>query len=271
MKIYVIADMEGVGGVVSPSQTGGESWLYEAARVQYTREIKAVCEAAISAGAEEIYVNDFHGNGLNLMADTLPREVMVIKGGFRPTSGYDLLDETFAGLVLLGIHAKTGSNGSVIPHTYSSKLMFEIFGQPVGEFDILSLVAGEKKVPVILISGDSKALEQAGTSLPSTPGVITKYSIGTEGALCMHPDRVCELLRDEMKRAMKLVDSIEPAQISGAIQLGVKVLDVCLSSRLEWIPGCKRVDSTSFEFTCRNMKEVLNLVYGCSTLVEAKF
>jgi D-amino peptidase len=271
MKIYVIADMEGIGGVVSSLQTGGESWLYETARVQYTREIKAVCEAAISAGAEEIYVNDFHGNGLNLMTDTLPREVMVIKGGFRPTSGYDLLDETFTGLVMLGIHARTGTNGGVIPHTYSGKLMFEIFGQPVGEFDILALAAGERKVPVMLISGDSKSLEQAGTNLPSTPAVITKYSIGSEGALCMHPDRVCELLRDEMKRAIKLVDSIEPAQISGSVQLGVKVLDVCLASRLEWIPGCKRVNATSFEFTCRNMSEVINLVYGCSTLVEAKF
>ncbi|EKD81915.1 MAG: hypothetical protein ACD_39C01570G0002 [uncultured bacterium] len=271
MKIYVIADMEGVSGVVSPEQTGGNTWLYEAARLQYTREIKAVCEAAINAGAEEIYVNDFHGNGLNLVADALPREVLVIKGGFRPSSGYDLLDGTFAGLVMLGIHARSGTYGGVLPHTYSNKLAFEIFGQPVGEFDVLALLAGEKKVPVILISGDSKALEQAGTSLPSTPGVITKYSIGTEGALCMHPDRVCELLRDEMKRAIKIMGSIEPAQISGAIQLKIKVGDVCLSSRIEWIPGVKRLDDVSFEFIGRNMKEVANLMYGCATLIEAKF
>jgi D-amino peptidase len=271
MKIYVIADMEGIAGVVSAAQTGGESWLYEAARQQYTREIRAVCEAAISAGAEEVYVNDFHGNGLNVQAETLPREVMVIKGGFRPTSGYELLDETFSGVVMLGVHARTGTYGGVIPHTYSNKLFFELFGQPVGEFDILALIAGEKKVPIILISGDSKSLEQAGTNLPSTPAVITKYSVGTEGALCMHPDRVCELLRDEVKRALKMLDSIEPAQSSGNIQLQVTVADVCLSSRLEWIPGLKRLDDRRFEYVGHSMQEIINIIYGCSTLVEAKF
>lgn len=270
MKIYVIADMEGVCGVVSAAQTGGDSWLYESARLQYAREIKAVCESAISAGVEEVYVNDFHGNGLNLLAGSLPREVMVIKGGFRSTSGYDLLDNTFSGLVLLGIHARTGTYGGVIPHTYSNKLSFEIFGQPVGEFDVLALIAGEMKVPVLLVSGDSMALQQAGTSLPSTPGVITKYSIGTEGALCVHPDRVCELLRDEMKRAIKIIDSIEPAQISGPVQLNIKTHDVSMSSRLEWIPGLKRIDDVNFEFACRDMKEVASLMFGCATLVEAK-
>ena len=108
MKLYIVADMEGIAGVVADVQTGGASAYFEAARLQYTREIRSVCEAALSAGAEEVYVNDFHGNGLTLITDQLPREVMVIRGGFRPTSGYDLLDSTFTGLVLLGIHARTG-------------------------------------------------------------------------------------------------------------------------------------------------------------------
>ncbi|HMM59260.1 MAG TPA: M55 family metallopeptidase, partial [Candidatus Rifleibacterium sp.] len=114
MKLYIVADMEGIAGVVADVQTGGASSYFEAARLQYTREIRSVCEAALSAGAEEVYVNDFHGNGLTLITDQLPREVMVIRGGFRPTSGYDLLDSTFTGLVLLGIHARSGTYGGVL-------------------------------------------------------------------------------------------------------------------------------------------------------------
>jgi len=271
MKLYIVADMEGIAGVVADVQTGGASAYFEAARLQYTREIRSVCEAALSAGAEEVYVNDFHGNGLTLITDQLPREVMVIRGGFRPTSGYDLLDSTFTGLVLLGIHARTGTYGGVLPHTYSSKVSFEIFGQPVGEFDILALVAGEMKVPTILISGDSKAIEQAGTNMPSTHTVITKYSIGTDGALCVHPDKICEQLRDETKRALKNVASIEPSQISGPTQLTIRLRDVSLAPRLEWIPGIKKTGDAVFEFTGRNMKAIANIVYGVATLVEAKF
>ncbi|HNX75519.1 MAG TPA: M55 family metallopeptidase [Candidatus Rifleibacterium sp.] len=271
MKLYIVADMEGIAGVVAETQTGGVSSWFEAARVQYSREIRAVCEAAISAGAEEVYVNDFHGNGLTLQTEILPREVMVIRGGFRPTSGFDLLDSTFSGLVLLGIHARTGTYGAVLPHTYSNKVDFEIFGQPVGEFDILALVAGEMKVPTLLISGDSKAIEQAGTNMPSTHTVITKYSIGTDGALCVHPDRVCEQLREEMKRALKNVSAIEPSQISGPTHLTIRLRDVSLAPRLEWIPGVKRISDVVFAFTGATMKEIANLVYGVATLVEAKF
>ncbi len=271
MKLYIVADMEGIAGVVAETQTGGTSQYFEAARLQYTREIKAVCEAALSAGAEEIYVNDFHGNGLTLITELLPHEVMVIRGGFRPTSGFDLLDSTFTGLILLGIHAKTGTYGGVLPHTYTSKVIFEIFGQPVGEFDILALVAGEMKVPTILISGDSKAVEQAGTNMPSTHTVITKYSIGADGALCIHPDRVCEQLRDETRRAIKNMSAIEPSQISGPTQLTIKLRDVCMSPRIEWIPGMKKVGDATFEFTGANMKAVADVVYGVATLVEARF
>lgn len=271
MKLYLVADMEGIAGVVASCQTEGVSSYFDAARLQYTREIKAVCEAALSGGIEEIYVNDFHGNGLNLVPEMLPREVMVIRGQFRPASGYDLLDETFAGMILLGVHARTGSAGGVIPHTYSSKVYYEIFGQPVGEFDILALIAGEKKVPTILISGDSKAIEQAGTNMPSAHTVITKYSTGSESALCIHPDRVCELLREETRRAVKNISAIEPSQISGPTQLLIKINDVSLTQRIEWIPGLKRIGDTSFEYTGKNMREIANMVYGTATLAECRF
>lgn len=271
MKLYIVADMEGIAGVVAPVQVEGNSSYFDAARLQYSREIKSVCEAALSAGAEEIYVNDFHGNGINLVTEVLPREVMVVRGTFRPTSGYDLLDETFSGMILLGVHARTGTAGGVIPHTYSSKVTYEIFGQQVGEFDILALLAGEKKIPTILISGDSKAIEQAGTNMPSAHTVVTKYSTSTESALCVHPDKICELLREETRRAVKNIASIEPSQISGAIQLGIRLNDVNLASRFYWIPGLRRVGDTAFEYTGKNMQEIANIVYGTATLAECRF
>ncbi|MDD2999945.1 MAG: M55 family metallopeptidase, partial [Candidatus Riflebacteria bacterium] len=241
MKLYIVADMEGVAGVVDSEQTMGASAYFEAAKLQYAREVRSVCEAALNAGVEEVYVNDFHGNGLNINPEILPRSVLVIRGGFRPTSGYDMLDETFSGLVLLGAHARTGTSNAVLPHTYTGRVTYEIFGQPVGEFDILALLAGEMKVPTILISGDSTAVEQAGTNMPSAHRVVTKYAVNNGGALCIHLDLVCEALREEVTRAVKNIAAIEPAQIAGPTQLSVKIADVNLAPRIEWIPGAKRV------------------------------
>ncbi len=268
MKIYIVADMEGVAGVVSFDQTHGNSADYESARIQYTREIKAVCEGALEEGVEEIYINDFHGNGRNLILESLPEGVMVVRGDFRPQSGYDLLDKTFGGIIFVGAHARTGTFSGLMPHTYSSKLNYEIFGQPVGEFDLLSLIGGEFKVPTIMISGDSATIEQARTNLPSTHMVITKYSVGNNGALCIHPRRVCNLLREEVKRAVKNVGSIEPPQISPPTQLTIKLNDVAIASRIEWIPGLERINDTTFEYVGKSMKEIADVVYGTTVLAE---
>ena len=271
MKLYIVADMEGVAGVVTQEQTTGSSVYFDAARMQYTREVRAVCEAALEEGVEEIYINDFHGNGLNIIPDMLPKEAMVIRGTFRPCSGFDLLDKTFAGLILLGVHVRSASPNGVIPHTYTPKISYEIFGQPVGEFDLLSLIAGANKVPTIMVSGDSLAIEQARTNLPSTHMVITKFPVGQESALCVHPERIIEQLKDETKRAVKNISAIEPPQISPPTQLLIKVHDVSIIPRIEWIPGLKKQENNSFEFIGQSMKEIANIVYGTATLAECKF
>lgn len=269
MKIYIVADMEGVAGVVSAEQTQGNSSYFDAAKLQYTREVKSVCEAALAEGVEEIYVNDFHGNGLNIIPEKLPRQAMLIRGGFRPTAGFDLLDKTFAGIIQLGVHVRSSTITGVIPHTYTAKINYEIFGQPVGEFDLLSLIAGEAKIPTLLISGDSVAIEQARTNLPTTHMVITKFPVGNESALCLHPERVIEQLKEETRRAIKNIQAIEPPQIAPPTQLLLKLNDVSIACRIEWIPGLKRIDEVTFEFLGKSMTEIANVVYGTAVLAGA--
>ncbi len=267
MKLYIVADMEGIAGVVSPAQIAeGESPEVDQARRQFTEEVNAVCSGALEVGVEEIFVNDFHGNGRNLLAERLPSQVMLIRGGFRPTAGFDHLDSTFGGLVILGAHARSGSRDGIIPHTYTEHLRFELFGSPIGEFDILSLVAGECKVPTILISGDSKTIEQANTNMPATPTVITKFPIGVNSAICIHPKLVCESLREEIRRAVKSAASIEPPAISPPLQLGIRVYDVNLLDRLSWIPQLKRSSDDYFEFVAESAVQMAQLVYGVTLL-----
>ncbi|MFZ2957827.1 MAG: M55 family metallopeptidase [Candidatus Ozemobacteraceae bacterium] len=269
MKLYIVADMEGIAGVVSPAQIdGSSSWEADAARRQFTDEVCAVCGGAFEAGVKAITINDFHGGGRNLLIDRLPLDAMLVRGDFRSTAGFDLLDSTYCGLVLLGAHARTASRGAVIPHTYSDKVRFEIFGQPVGEFDLLSLVAGEEKVPTILISGDEKTIEQAHTNLPATHTVITKFGISSKSALCIHPKRVIEALHDEIQKAVKDISSIEPPGIVPPTQLVIRIEDVSLAERIEWIPNLRRLEDDTFEYVGRSMREIARLVYGITILTE---
>ncbi len=259
--------MEGVAGVVSPAQIGdGDSSEIGQARRQFTDEVNAVCAGALEAGIEEIYVNDFHGNGRNLLIELLPPSVTLIRGGFRPTAGFDQLDQTFCGLVLLGAHARSGSRDGVIPHTYSDRLRFELFGSPIGEFDVLSLVAGERKVPTILVSGDSKTIEQVNTNMPSAPTVITKYPIGVRSAACIHPKRVCDALKEEIKRAIKGASAMEPPLIAPPLQLGIRVTDMTLIDRISWIPKMTRSGDDTFEFVAESAVQMAEVIYGITLL-----
>ena len=260
--------MEGVAGVASAEQTEGQSHDYEVARRHFTDEVTALCVGALEAGIEEIYVNDFHGNGRNILIERLPKQVWLIRGDFRPKAGFDLLDNTFAGMALLGIHAKSWSPDGIIPHTYSPKLNFELFGQPVGEYDLLALVAGEKKVPTIFMSGDSGSIKQARINFPSTHTVITKYSIDNSAVMCIHPSRVCSILKDEIIRAVGDIDKIEPPQISPPAQLTITINDMSLVDRLKWIPSLQQRGDRVFEFMGNSMEQIANVVYGVTLLVE---
>ncbi|MBF0406078.1 MAG: M55 family metallopeptidase [Candidatus Riflebacteria bacterium] len=267
MKIYIVADMEGIAGVVSAEQISNTSdWETEPSRKQLTDEVCAVCAGALESGVTEIYINDFHGNGRNIIADKLPHQAMLIRGDFRPTSGFDLLDESFAGLVFLGAHARTGSWASVIPHTYSEKVYFEIFGQPIGEFDLLSLLAGEHKIPTVLIAGDAKTVEQAKTNLPSTQMVVTKYALSHNSAVCVHPKKVCLDLKSKIKLAIKNIPANEPPAIVPPIQLTIKLTSIKMVEKVIWIPGLKRVNETVFEFFGDNMRQIAQLIYGITIL-----
>lgn len=270
MKLYIVADMEGIAGVVSEEELGeykhGNSEDYQKARIQFTNEVLAVCEAALESGVEEIIVNDFHGNGRNLLLEKFPPEVLIIRGGFRKTAGYDLLDSSYLGLVILGAHAKSNTFDSVLAHTYTNKVEFELFGEPLGEFDLLALIAGEKKVPTILISGDNKAVEQACKTLPSTLSVVTKWSIGRNSAMCLHPSQVCTLLKEETKRAIKKAREIEPPEIMPPVQLCIKPLDFRVVDHISWIPGLKKIGENKFEYIAQNMIQVAEIIYGVTLL-----
>ena len=269
MKIYIVADMEGISGVVCPEQiNGNQAWDSDRVRRKFTEEVCAVCQAAKEAGCEEIIVNDFHGNGRNILAEKLPPEVFLVQGDFRSTSGYDLLDGTFGGLIILGAHARSATREAVMPHTYTSRARFEIYGQQMGEIDILSLLAGEAKVPTILISGDSKTVEQARNNLPATPTVVTKFAIGKGAALCFHPMQVIESLKEETKRAIQNVATIEPPQLNPPIQFVMRLQSLDDAEKIEWIPGLKRTSDTVFEFAGENMRQVAKLIFGVTCLLE---
>jgi D-amino peptidase len=73
------------------------------------------------------------------------------------------LDQTVDALMLPGHHAKSGTEGAFLPHTWTRDnwVDFRINGQSVGEIGIETCYAGHWNIPLIYVQGDKAACNAA--------------------------------------------------------------------------------------------------------------
>lgn len=207
-KIYVSVDLEGIGGIVSTEQVGiVENTFYNEARRLMAGEANAIIEG-INLGGGLAVIGDSHGNMLNIPIELLKGDFLLSCGSDKTLSMMGGIDETYAGVIFLGYHARFGTPMAIMDHTYSPSTLRElrINGKPVGETEINAEVAGYFNVPVLMASGDDVTMEQLKKSLPKIETVVVKKSLGRYSALCEPIDKVRAKLRDA---AMKVTENIE--------------------------------------------------------------
>src|SRR3954454_6189564 len=172
MKVLISADMEGTCGIVSwvqvmPPEYAGSKYPssldeYTRGRERMTKEVNAAVEGALAGGADEVIVNDSHNRMRNLVADDLHPSVRFITGNDKPfgmMQGIDL--EGIGAVFFTGYHAKAGTPNAPLAHTWTGWINdVRIDGRSTGEFGINALVAGHFGVPVTLVTGDVRAVEQ---------------------------------------------------------------------------------------------------------------
>ena len=182
MKIYILADMEGISGILFQEQVQSGSPKYAAACDLMMQDMNTAIEAAFEGGATEVVACDTHGGGGQIRIEKMdPRAFYET-----PNAGEMMpaLDESFDGLVLLGHHARAGTRNGFLDHTMDSTRWFEyrINEQPVGEIGIEAAYAGHFNVPVIAVSGDAAAATEATELLGEVRYAVVKWGLGRNRA-----------------------------------------------------------------------------------------
>ncbi|MDQ3225593.1 MAG: M55 family metallopeptidase [Chloroflexota bacterium] len=223
MKVLISADMEGTCGVVSwtqvmpPEVVGGSEPVsqdrYLRTRQRMTAEVNAAVEGALAGGADEVIVNDSHDGMRNLIPDELHPAVRFITGSDKPlgmVQGVDL--EGIGALFYTGYHAKAGTPAAPLAHTWSGWLSdVRLDGVSTGEFGINAVVAGYYGIPVVLVTGDIRAVAQTQAFLgDQVVGAVVKEGISTFSALHLHPLKAQELIREAAETAMGRVSDARP-------------------------------------------------------------
>ncbi|MBS7654184.1 MAG: M55 family metallopeptidase [Candidatus Bathyarchaeia archaeon] len=248
MKIYILTDLEGASCVVREEQTVFGSKEYEEACLLLTRDVNAAIEGAIDGGAEEIVVNDLHGarRGFNLALGELHEGAKYIIGGPRHRR-ITVLDESFDLAFMMGYHAMAGTQGAILDHTMSSRAVVNVYINDlrVGEIGIDASILGCFNVPVALITGCRKAVEEARSLLGNIEGVSVKEGFGRNFALCLPPARSRILIREAAKRAVERakMGDFKPFKVNSPITVKVEYSHPNYADALSNVPSVERADA----------------------------
>jgi D-amino peptidase len=250
MRIHIISDMEGVSGIVKWEQvTGGEA-LYEEGRKLYTEEINAAVRGAKAAGATEIVVMDCHGAGKGWTFNSLIPEQLdpacewVVQDVW--TEYTEFLEQGCDAALLVGMHARAGTEFGVLSHTVSGTNWQNLWFNDtlVGETGINAALCGHFGCPVVMVTGDQAVCAEARELLGGDVTTVeVKRGLGRYSARNLPPFRARELIEEGAKRALATIDAVAPWDAGRPSEIRVQYAQPREAAKLRYRHGVEIVDS----------------------------
>lgn len=264
MRLYLSVDMEGVAGVVHEDQTNPVDPRcapeYARFRRLMTAEANAAIEGALAGGATQILVNDSHWNMRNLLAEELHPGAALISGGPKPWSMMEGIDLGWDVAACIGYHAKAGTAGAVLDHTYTSRILdVRLNGRSMGELGINAALAGAFGTPVVLVSGDQALAAEARDLLgEAVRTVVVKQSISRGAAQSLAPAVACDRIRAAMREVVESAAHRTPPllQLDSPVRLEVDFQSTVHADHATMAPGIERSGPRSVAYQHRDYKEV---------------
>jgi D-amino peptidase len=259
MKALISVDMEGMPYIVIPGQLGLKGTLYAEARKIATKVTLTVAEELNKNGFDQVTIADSHGPMVNLLVEDLPEYVDIIRGYPRPLSMMAGIEGCDAAL-LLGYHAKFGTAKSTFDHTISGGSIhrIEVNGIPCSEFLLNAYLAGEFKVPVIMVAGEAQLLkDDVKKHAPWTETIALKQSLSRLSARSPAMKTIEKDLQKAVRKAVQKHQRHETELLvaKNPIKMGITFQRTQFADAAELLPLVKRVNGLKVEYTTKNMTE----------------
>jgi D-amino peptidase len=275
LKLFMNCDMDGSPGIFTREQ----AWYWEpGARPEvgreacelFTADINNASEAALSAGATDLIVCDTHHGGGNLIQEKLLRDPRItylyrsvgIENGVR--RWMPGLNETIAGLLLPGHHAKTGTEGAFLPHTWNFEwLDFTINGQSVGEIGIEACYAGHWNVPLIFVQGDEAACAESRRLFPHAITTAVKRGT-TDSCTGLWPEAAKRETARGIKQAVEALRAgkIPPYKPALPMTITLRMRTMDAAAKAGQRPGVQRLDDHTLEARVGRQCDVVKWLLG---------
>jgi D-amino peptidase len=249
MKVFLSSDMEGTAGIVDWEQCLGTGPEAAAGRLLLLGEVNAAIQGALAGGATEIVVNDSHSTMRNLPPAELAGGASYISGSHKPLYMMQGLDGSFGAVLFISYHGSMGAP-ACLSHSYNPRAVTEarLGGVVTGEAGINALVAAHYGVPVVLVTGDRTACDEAAALIPGVHVAVVKEAVSRVAAQSLHPARACELIREQARQAVAGAAGAEPPALgSAALEATVRTTDIAEAA--SWVRGVDRIGPRELRFT----------------------
>jgi D-amino peptidase len=261
LRVFISVDMEGIGGIGTAAMTSSTGKDYATGRELMTAEVNAVVEAVLGRGPAEVLVNDSHGDMQNLLHTRLDPRVQYIQGAIKPFGMTQGLDSTYDAVIFVGYHAMARSEDGFLAHTGSGTVQgLWINGTEVGEGGLNAFLAASLGVPVVVAAGDSAFTREISALIPGVRTVSTKQAVGGQVAKLLHPRVVLDRLRQAVSAALGSLSSARPLRVAEPVTVRLRFDTTTRADIVEVIPGVRRIDGTTVEWTSATMRQAYPMV-----------
>jgi D-amino peptidase len=267
MKIFISADIEGVAGVVHPSQGQPGNGEYERARRLMTDEVSAAIAGAFDAGATSVLVNDSHGPQTNLLPDLLDPRAELLLGRPKQAGMCAGLDASFDAVFFTGYHAGAGQPG-VLSHTINGFAFaaIRLNGTDCAEATLYGAYAASHRVPVALLTGDDQLMAQCAGDFPEAQTVVVKHALGHRAARALSPQQACAAIRKGATAALRNLEACRSRPIPGPYRLELDLNTVAIADLAAIIPVADRIGPRTVAFAANEIDDVLGWINTVSVL-----
>jgi D-amino peptidase len=247
MNVYVMTDMEGASGLSNQAQCRGGSETWEKSRSLIEGDFNAAIAGALAGDARRVVLNDAHGGGGgNIRIENMdPRaeyERPSAGGGMMPALAGDKFDVGFH----IGAHAMAGTQDAFLCHTQSSASWHDYWvnGERWGEIAQFAAYMGHFDVPLVLVTGDAAACEEARKFLgEAIETVAVKTAVGRQLARCLQPQTAQQRIREAAARAVRLAGKVPPLKVTLPAEVVVEFNSTAMADRVACSPGIERLDA----------------------------
>ncbi len=258
MRVLVAVDIEGISGVYTKEQVNPARTRFNEGRDYMTADINACAAGLKAAGVDWVTVRDCHGGSYSARWDKISDDVDELESGQMGSDRFSNL-ESYDAMILLGYHAMAGTAEAVLEHSMSSVDIqnYWINGVKVGEVAIDAGIAGDKGVPVIMVSGDDKVCKEAKEFLPHVETAQVKRGLSSFGAALLPPERAHKIIFETAKKAIENFKNAKPLVFEKPIKYRVELVERGQIPNLHKNPSIKVIDGRTYELEAETVQEAL--------------